>query len=344
MTNPSSAAPGAATNAHACPRRLFVTGAAGYVGRNLVRRFLSDGVEVVALARNPEAADRLRALGAIAVVGDILDPGIGQAMAGCDALVHAAADTDHGHGGAAQMRTNAEGTRTVLCAARAAGVRRVVHLSTESVLGDGRPLRNVDETRPYPARPAGSYSRSKIAAEKIALSMNDETFAVVVVRPRFVWGRDDTTALPTLVEAARSGQLAWIDGGGYRTSTTHIDNLCHGVDLALRAGRGGEVYFLSDGEPMAFRTFVSALLETQGVAAPDKVVPRGVVRVVAAVGDLIGLVTRGAKPVPLTLQGFAASAVEVTLDIAKARRELGYAPVVSLAEGLSELAASARQR
>ncbi|PXA80876.1 epimerase, partial [Caulobacter sp. D4A] len=64
MTNPSSAATGAATSAHACARRLFVTGAAGYVGRNLVRRFLSDGVEVVALARSPEAADRLRALGA----------------------------------------------------------------------------------------------------------------------------------------------------------------------------------------------------------------------------------------------------------------------------------------
>ncbi|MFT4251829.1 MAG: NAD-dependent epimerase/dehydratase family protein [Caulobacter sp.] len=330
--------------AHACPRRLFLTGAAGYVGRNLARRFLGDGVEVVALVRSSEAADRLRAMGAAPVVGDILDPGIGRAMAGCDALVHAAADTDHGYGGAAQMRTNAQGTETVLRAARSAGVRRVVHLSTESVLSDGRPLRKVDETRPYPARPAGSYSRSKIAAEKVALSMSDEAFAVVVVRPRFVWGRDDTTALPMLVDAARSGRLAWIDGGGYMTSTTHIDNLCHGVDLALRAGRGGEVYFLSDGEPVAFRSFVSALLETQGQTPPDKTVPRGLVRAVAGVGDLIGAVTSGRGSGPLTLQGFAASAVEVTLDIGKARRELGYAPVVSAAEGLAELAASARQR
>ncbi len=69
----------------------------------------------------------------------------------------------------------------------------------------------------------------------------------MAVRPRFVWGRDDTTALPALVEAARSGQTAWIEGGDYLTSTTHIDNLCHGVDLALRLGQGGEVYFLADG-------------------------------------------------------------------------------------------------
>lgn len=343
MTN-SSAALGAATIARACPQRLFLTGAAGYVGRNLVRHFLRGGVEVTALVRKPQDAEQVRAMGAVAVVGDILDAAIGKAIAGCDALVHAAADTDHGHGGAAQMRTNATGTRNVLEAARAAGVRRAVHLSTESVLSDGRPLKNVDETRLYPARSAGSYSRSKIAAETIALSMSEGDFEVVVVRPRFVWGRDDTTALPTLMEAARSGQLAWIDGGDYLTSTTHIDNLCHGVELALRAGRGGEAYFLSDGEPIAFRTFVSALLDTQGQTPPDKVVPRAVVRAVAGIGDLIGVVTRGAKPVPLTLQGFAASAVEVTLDIGKARRELGYAPVVSLADGLADLTASARQR
>lgn len=343
MTNDHCAAPVAATNTRACTRRLFLTGATGYVGRNLARRLIKNGVEVVGLVRTQEAAERLRALGALPVIGDILDPRIGEAMGGCDALVHAAADTDHGHGGAGQMRTNAVGTEIVLRAAREAGVRRAVHLSTESVLADGRPLRNVDETRPYPARPAGSYSRSKIAAEKAAVSLAGPDFDVVIVRPRFVWGRDDSTALPMLVQAARSGNLAWIGVGGYLTSTTHIDNLCHGVDLALRRGRSGEIYFLSDGEPVAFRTIVSALLETQGVPAPDKVAPRSVVRAVAGLGDLIGAMTGGSRSVPLTLQSYAASAVEVTLDIGKARRELGYAPIVSMADGLAELKAAAER-
>lgn len=344
MTDSPPAVPVAATTARACPRRLFLTGAAGYVGRNLARRFLRDGAQVVALVRTPEAAARMAALGARPVQGDILDPGLVAHMAGCDGMIHAAADTDHGHGGPDQMRTNAAGTETVLRAARAAGVRRVVHLSTESVLSDGRPLRNVDERRAYPAHPAGSYSRSKIAAEQIARSMAAEDFEVVILRPRFVWGRDDTTALPALVQAARSGALAWIDGGGYLTSTTHIDNLCHGVDLALRHGRGGETYFLSDGEPVVFRNFISALLESQGEPAPDKTVPRPLVRAVAALGDLIGSASRGRRPVPLTLQSFAASAVEVTLDIGKARRDLGYAPVVSIADGLAELSGATSQR
>ncbi|MFC7378861.1 NAD-dependent epimerase/dehydratase family protein [Brevundimonas sp. GCM10030266] len=344
MTTPHPDAAFAAATEHARPTRLFLTGAGGYVGRNLIRFFTRQDVELVALVRTPEAAAKALAMGAVPVIGDLLIDDLTEAMVGCDALIHAAADTDHGHGSAAQMRTNADGTRRTFAAARAAGVTRAVHLSTESVLADGRPLCGVTEETPFPRRPAGAYSRSKIAAERNALALNGGGLAVMVVRPRFVWGEDDTTALPQLVEAARSGQLAWIDGGGYRTSTTHIENLCHGIDLALRRGRGGEVYFLSDGEPVAFRTMISALLETQGVPAPEKTVPRAVVRAVAAVGDLAGTLTGGRKPVPLTLQGFAASAVEVTLDISRARTELGYAPVVSRQEGLRRMRASADQQ
>jgi nucleoside-diphosphate-sugar epimerase len=80
------------------------------------------------------------------------------------------------------------------------------------------------------------------------LSFHDETMDVIVVRPRFVWGRDDTTALPQLVEAARSSKLVWIDGGQYRTSRSHIDNVAEGVVCAPRRGCGGQVYFIVDVE------------------------------------------------------------------------------------------------
>ncbi|WIE41828.1 NAD-dependent epimerase/dehydratase family protein (plasmid) [Agrobacterium tumefaciens] len=101
-----------------------------------------------------------------------------------------------------------------------------IHLSTESVLATGKPLVNVDETMLLPLKPAGGYSRTKAVAERIALAANADDFAVVVLRPRFVWGRDDTTALPALTEAVKSGKFAWISGGTYLTSTTHIGNLC----------------------------------------------------------------------------------------------------------------------
>jgi len=319
------------------PERLFLTGGGGYVGRNLIRHFTAKGVDVVALARSASASETARALGARVVRGDLLDAGLAEAMDGCDALVHAAADLDHGHGGARQARTNVEGTRNLLTAARASGVARVVHLSTESVLLDGRPLRDADETHPFPRRPAGRYSATKGEAERLALAMTTIGFDVVAVRPRLVWGRDDTTAAPQLLAAANSGQLAWIDGGSYLTSTTHVANLCEGVDRALALGRGGQTYFITDGEPVVFRDFITALLAAHGVDAPDKTVPLAVLRLIAMVGDGLARITGGALRGPVSRQVLATSAVEVTLRIDKARRELSYDPVLSREEGLAEI-------
>jgi nucleoside-diphosphate-sugar epimerase len=335
----SIAAPASATDKRVPFQRIFLTGGSGYVGRNLIRHFVARGFTVTALVRSDASAERVRALGAIPYSGNLFDPALAVGMAGCDALVHAAADTDHGPATEAQRHVNEDGTRAVFDAARVAGIAKVIHLSTESVLATGRPLVNVDETTPLPRNPAGGYSRTKAEAERIALAANGPDLSVVVLRPRFVWGRDDTTALPMLMEAVRSGKFAWISGGNYLTSTTHIANLCHAVELALSKGRGGEVYFISDGDPLPFRTMVSTLIETQGRTVPDKSVPRFILRIVAAVGDLLGRVSGGRILPPLTLQTYATSAVEVSFDIGKARRELGYLPVMSREEGLAELRA-----
>ncbi len=322
---------------------LFITGGSGYLGRNLIRAAKARGVEVVALARSEASAARVRELGATPARGDMLDAdALPQLMKGCRALIHAAADTDHGFGSAAQDRANLEGTKTVFNAAKSAGIARVVQISTEAVLLDGRPLINATEATPMPARPAGAYSRTKAEAERIALSTAQEGFAVIVVRPRFVWGRDDTTALPALVDAAKSGKLQWIGGGRYPVSTTHIANACEGVLLALEKGRPGEVYFVTDGEPVEFRAFVTTLLETQGVKVPTASVPRWLVAATAQVGDTFARLTAGRVKAPISFQEYATLGVPVTLDISKARRELGYAPVISREQGFEEIRKTSR--
>jgi nucleoside-diphosphate-sugar epimerase len=321
----------------ATPKRIFLTGGSGYVGRNLIRHFVGKGSTVVALARSPASAAAVQELGAIPFSGDIFAAGLIDGMEGCHALIHAAADVDHGRGGAEQWRTNVDGTRHVFEAARRSGVGRALIISTESVLLDGSPLIDADETRPFPHRPAGAYCRSKGEAERLALSLAAPGFAAMAVRPRFVWGRDDTTALPHLVAAVTSGKFAWISGGHYPTSTTHVVNLGIGVEAALTRGRGGEAYFITDGQPVEFRHFVTGLLASHGISAPDKSVPRGVVRAVATIGDILGRLSGGRIKAPVSRQEFATSAVPVTLDIGKARRELGYAPAMTTAEGLAEL-------
>jgi len=319
---------------------VFVTGGSGYIGRNVLRALVKAGHPVRALARSKASADVVASLGAEPVAGDLFDTeALYKGMSGAGYLIHAAADTDHGAPTAAQEQANLQGTRNVYGAAKKAGVRRALHLSSEAVLLSGQPLINADETTPMPATPAGGYSKTKAQAERIALEHSGDGLEVIVLRPRFVWGRDDTTALPQLVEATRSGKLSWIDGGRYRISTTHIANVIEGMMLALERGRAGEVYFISDGEPVEFRAFISKLLATQGVEAPTRAVPRWIVALVVRIGDALGRMTGGAVHGPMSWQEYSVLGVEVTLNIGKARRELGYAPVISREQGLAELSA-----
>nr|WP_216295708.1 NAD-dependent epimerase/dehydratase family protein [Delftia acidovorans]MCA1071723.1 3 beta-hydroxysteroid dehydrogenase/Delta 5-->4-isomerase [Delftia acidovorans] len=319
------------------PARLFLTGGSGYVGRNLIRHFVSQGVEVIALARSPAAQDTIRASGANPFEGDLLSENLATGMAGCDALIHAAADTDHGLSTDAQFQTNVIGTRHVFAAAARAGVRRAVHLSTESVLLDGSPLVDAEESRSIPTRPVGGYSATKALAEREAIAAAQHGLDVVIVRPRFIWGRDDTTALPQLLQAVDAGKFAWIDGGRYRTSTTHIGNLVHGIERALIAGETGACYFITDDDIVEFRAFISALLQSQGRSVPTKEIPGWVIRAMASVCERLSSLTGGRWRPPVTRQALAPSAVEVTLNIDKARRELGYQPQISRAQGLEEL-------
>ena len=95
----------------------------------------------------------------------------------------------------------------------------------------------------------------------------------IVVRPRFIWGKGDTTVLAELANAVREKRFAWIDGGRYPTSTCHVRNVCHGALLAAERGTSGGVYFLTDGDPVELRGFVTELLATEGCDPGTKSVP-----------------------------------------------------------------------
>ncbi len=319
--------------------KIFVTGGSGYVGRNIIRHFVGQGHKVVALARSERSANVVQGLEAQAFSGDLSDVGVlAKGMRGATWVIHAAADTNHGQPTDAQIETNLGGARKVYQAAQKAGVKRALHLSTEAVLLDGRPLVNADENTPYPSRFGGAYSETKAKSEQIALGFAGDGLEIVVMRPRFIWGRDDTTALPQLIEAAETGKLAWIDGGHYLTSTAHIANVVHGIALVLEKGRNGEVYHITDGTPVAFRKFISDLLRAAGVVPPTKAVPRWLVKPIVQVGQKLANMTGGRLHGPMNMQEYATLADEVTLDVRKAQSELGYQPVMTISDGMKELA------
>ncbi|MCP3142815.1 NAD-dependent epimerase/dehydratase family protein [Pyxidicoccus xibeiensis] len=325
--------------------RAFVTGGSGFVGRNLITALRARGDSVRALARSSTAVAAVTEAGAEPFEGDLSDADkLRPGMEGCDTVFHAAAYVKSWGPREAFYEANVRGTERVLEAARAAGVKRFVHISTEAVLVDGRQLVKVNETWPVPERPIGDYPSTKAEAERLVLSVNSPEFTTVAVRPRFVWGRGDTSLLPEFVEAVRSKRFMWFGGGRYLSSTCHVANCVEGALLAAEKGRGGEAYFLTDGEPVVFRDFITKLLATQGVDAGTRSVPAGLASLLATLGDLLwGTLHLGGRP-PLSRTEFLLMGREVTVSDEKARRELGYEGRRSIEEGLRELKADHREK
>ena len=291
-----------------------------------------------ALARSERAGARVRELGAEPVSGDLDDGAALKAGAeGCEVAFHAAAKVEDWGDPADFERLNVQGTQNVIDACRQAGVRRLVHVGTEAALMVGQPLINVDESAPLRPDSAALYSSSKAKAEQLVRAANGDDLETVVVRPRFVWGRGDTTLLPALSEMVRSGRFRWVGGGRHLSATTHIDNTVEGLWLAATKAPAGGVYFVTDGEPVVFREFITKMLGTQGVEIPDKSVPPRLARVAAAASERIWRLLRRPGSPPLTRFAVWVSSQECTIDISRAERELGYRPVISREEGLAEL-------
>ncbi|MGH2823992.1 MAG: NAD-dependent epimerase/dehydratase family protein, partial [Thermoleophilaceae bacterium] len=256
---------------------------------------------------------------------------------GCEVCFHAAAKVEDWGDPDDFERLNVRGTENVIAACREAGVRRLVNVGTEAALTSRQALVNVDEGAPLRPDSPFLYSSTKAKAEQRVRAANGGGLETVVVRPRFVWGRGDTTLLPAIAELVRAGRFRWIGGGGHLTDTTHVDNTVEGLWLGATRAPAGGVYFVSDGEPVVFREFLTRMLETQGVSAPDKSVSPRVAEAAAVVAERAWRLLRRPGAPPLTRFAVWVSSRECTLDISRAREELGYEPLKTREAGLEEL-------
>ena len=321
-------------------KTAFVTGGSGFIGGRLIERLVSEGATVRALARSDDSERKVAVLGAEPVRGDLADTAaIAAGAAGCEFAFHLAAHL--GEWGEIEEfeRHNVEGTRNVLAGCAEAGVRRFVHCGTEAALMAGEPLVNVDETAPLRPDSPAPYPATKAKAEQAVRDSNREGFETVALRPRFVWGRGDTTLLPEMVATVEAGKWAWVGGGTNITDTAHVDNVVEGLLLAAERGRPGEAYFVTDGEPVVFREFITAMLLTQGVEPPGRSLPGWTAAPLARVSETAWrLLPLGGEP-PMNRFRSWILTQECTIDISKARQELGYKPVIGREDGLAEMRA-----
>jgi nucleoside-diphosphate-sugar epimerase len=316
--------------------KIFVTGGSGFVGGHLIEALARADHEVLALARSDRAAEAVRAYGAEPVRGE-LGAVSASMIQGAEAVIHAAAFVEEWGSREQFWQGNVEGTSAVLSAAREGGARRFLHVGTEAALFTGRDLLNVDERAPHPAHPRYLYSETKAEAERRVLAASAEGFATLSIRPRLIWGPRDTSVLPAILRMAKAGRFAWIDGGRARTSTTHVDNVVHALILALNRGEGGRAYFVADEGERTMRDFFGALAATQGVDLGTRTVPSAVARPLARVVEGTWRLFGVKSAPPMTRFAIDMLSCNVTVDTRRAREELGYAPVISVEEGLRRM-------
>ncbi len=202
---------------------------------------------------------------------------------------------------------------------------------------NGKPITNADESF-VSDNVIDGYSRTKLAAEKRVLAANRPDFRTIAIRPPLIWGKGDTSALPQIVEATKKGQLAFIGGGNHLFSTSHVRNVCHELILAATTSTvGGDALFVTDGEQQVFKTFIKMMLATQGVMAPDRSVPLGVARTMAAL--LAGVWrTFNLKGQPPLFPGMVNTlGITFTLSDFRIRQRLNYRPIITVANGMREM-------
>jgi 2-alkyl-3-oxoalkanoate reductase len=320
--------------------RVLVTGATGMLGRGVALALADRGDQVTVLQRHPAGLE-LRE-----VLTDISDAqSVRAAAINHDAVIHLAAKVNVIGPVAEYQRVNVQGTRAVVNACVAAGVRRLVYVSSPSVAHSGSALigRGADPANPRAAR--GSYAKSKAAAELIALGADRGELAVVAIRPHSVWGPGDTQLVARVVDRARRGRLPLIGSGAALIDSTYVVNAVDALLAALdRCEEArGQALVVTNGEPLPVAELLAAVCRAAGAPEPRRRVPVLLARAGGTLVESLWPLTRGRRSAqngddpPLTRFLVEQLSTAHWFDQRLAREVLQWQPRVTLNEGFAEL-------
>ncbi len=321
--------------------RALVTGGGGFLGSAIVRRLLGRGVEVVILGRGDYPS--LQGLGASICQGDISDEDtVRRALKGCAVVFHVAARAGIWGPAAEYERTNIRGTENVIRGCLQVGVPRLIYTSSPSVVFTGDDQCGIDESTPYPVSYKTDYPRTKAVAEQRVLQANTPQLQTVALRPHLIWGPGDQHLIPRIVDRARKGQLRRVGSGRNLVDTCYIDNAADAHLLAFeRLAPGsplcGRAYFIAQGEPMPLWDLINRILAAAQLPPVTKGVPATLAYAVG--GVLEGWHRLFCPTVEPRMTRFVARELSTShwFNLDAARRDLGYKPRVTVAEGLERL-------
>jgi nucleoside-diphosphate-sugar epimerase len=313
---------------------VLITGASGFIGSHLVDRCLRDGYHVKALVRKGNARiDALKKSGVEVIVGDVREAAsVGDAVRGCDIVLHAAALTSDWGPMQDFLDINVGGTKKVCDSARKHGVKRLVHVSSFECFAHYQ-LDRIDEKSPFAPRNA-SYADTKIASTKEVWDAKRRGVSVSVVYPVWVYGPGDRTLFPLLADGIKKRQMFYWTHNA-RMSLVYIDNL---VDLIMLAAThpaaDGEGFLACDEEDMTFEGLCQRIAEGIGSPAPTLYLPYKLVHTLAGIMEKVYRRFEGTKRPLITRQAVEVLASRAVVDCSKARKTLGWRSLVAQDDGI----------
>jgi nucleoside-diphosphate-sugar epimerase len=317
---------------------ILITGGSGFLGQHLARALLDQGHQVRLMGREMESARGLIDAGAQPIVADLRERAATiAACASAEVVYHVGALSAPWGRRADFYAINVGGTAAVLAGCRLHAVRRMIYVSSPSVVFDGRDHRNLTEAAPYPRRFASVYSLTKKLGEDLVNAAG--WCETVIVRPKAIFGPGDRSLLPRMIAAARQNRLPQIGDGQNLVDLTYVENVADALVQALDAKAAtGKTYMITNDEHVRLWDVIRMVLRRLGISSNLRRVPLAAALVAASLMECRATLT-GREPL-LTRYSAAILGRTQTYDISAARRDLGYAPRISVADGIERTLAA----
>lgn len=312
-------------------QRVLVTGASGVLGSGVARALDAAGAQVTVLQRSTSGIPGVRE-----VRGSVTNPqDVATALEGVDSVIHIAAKVSVSGPLKDYEHVNVEGTRTLLHAARRAGVTRWIHISSPSVAHSGDSIIGAAAGPANPGAARGNYAATKAAGELLALAEDAPDFRVLVLRPHLMWGPGDIQLTERIITRARQNRLPLLDGGTALVDTLFLVNAVEAIVAALTAVDTvhGEALVLTNGQPRPIGEMIRRIAVAGGAEEPTLSLPSGIAKSAGAVIETFwDAEKRGDEP-PITR--FLAEQMSTAhwFDQRRTQEVLQWKPRISLDEG-----------
>lgn len=315
--------------------RNLVTGATGFIGSHIAERLKKDGEDVIALVRKTSNTKFLSSIGVNFAYGDINDiDSVRNAMKEIDIVYHSAALADEWISAEAAYRVNVEGTRNLLEAAKEAGVKRFIFISSLAVLGM-RDHYGTKADAPY-HKTGDSYIDTKIDSEQLVMDYyNKYGLPVTVVRPGFVFGPRDNKLIPRISERLGKKQFMFVGNGKNKINAVYIENLTDAIILAASVKKAiGQKYNVTNDSQMTLEGLIFKIVDLWKFEKPKKHIPKFMAYIVCHILTGWARLIKAKEPPYITKTRIKFLSLNLDFDIQKTRNELGYVPRISIEEGL----------